>query len=93
VFTENKITEKKMIISNCGINTMKYIIFSFFVLIWSQGLSVEATADEKNEPNFADMTLEELMDVPIITASRSEQTSSELSVPVSVLTAEEIRNS
>jgi len=72
---------------------MKYGIFTLFALILLQGLSFGALADEKDEPNFIDMTLEELMEVQIVSASRSEQTPSELSVPVSVLTAEEIRNS
>lgn len=72
---------------------MKYIYITCSVLICLQGLIVTVSADEKDEPNFANMTIEELMQTPIITASRSEQTSSELSAPVSVLTAEEIRNS
>ncbi len=72
---------------------MKHIVFILSVLIWFQGLSFGIPIDEKDEPNFADMTLEELMEVQIVTASRSEQALSELSVPVSVLTAEEIRNS
>ncbi len=72
---------------------MKYGIVTFLVLISLHGLSFVALAVEKDEPNFIDMTLEELMEVRIVSASRSEQTPSELSVPVSVLTAEEIRNS
>ncbi|MBN2181250.1 MAG: TonB-dependent receptor [Sedimentisphaerales bacterium] len=72
---------------------MKYGFYTLFVLIWLHGLSFITLAEVKDEPSLLDMSIEELMEVPIVSASRSEQTSSELSVPVGVLTAEEIRNS
>lgn len=45
------------------------------------------------EPSYMDMSIEELMEIQVISASRSEQKFSEAAVPIGVLTAEEIRNS
>ena len=72
---------------------MKYGFFTLLILICLNGSYTETLANDKDISNLSDMTIEELMEVQIISASRSEQTFSELSVPVSVLTAEEIRNS
>ena len=43
--------------------------------------------------DFFEMSLEELMDVPVVTASRLPQKRGELSVPVSIITAEDIHYS
>lgn len=68
------------------------VIFLLTIFAISQ-LSFGGLADDDKDVNYMDMSLEELMEVQIVSASRTEQTSSELAVPVSVLTAEEIRNS
>lgn len=72
---------------------MKYGFFAVLILFYLNGFSTEAPAENKDKANLADMTIEELMDVQIVSASRSEQTLAESAVPVSVLTAEEIHNS
>ena len=47
-----------------------------------------------NPENLFDMSLEDLMDVPIVvSASRTQQKIGELSVPVSIITAEDIHYS
>lgn len=48
-------------------------------------------ADESSA--YFDMSLEQLLDVPVVSASRQEQKSTELAIPVSVITAEEIHAS
>ncbi len=59
------------------------------VLFW---MALPGVAQE-NVSDYIDMSLEELMDVQVVSGARSEQSLTELAVPVSVLTAEEIRNS
>lgn len=68
-------------------NTVKVSIS--IILFWGAFLS----AAQDNVSDFLDMSLEELMAVQVVSASRSEQSQSELSVPVSVLTGDEIQNS
>ena len=65
------------------------------ILVWllSPVLVNECRAAD-GEPNFYAMSIEELMDVPIVvSAARQNQTLGELSVPVSVVTAEDIHRS
>ncbi len=52
-----------------------------------------ATSCDGAEPDYLELSLEELLEVTVVSASRSEQTQSELAVPVAVLTAEEIAHS
>lgn len=53
-----------------------------------------ARPQDANEPDdYFDMSIEELMEVEVISASRQTQTIGELSVPVSVITAEDIHYS
>lgn len=55
---------------------------------------VRARQQDANEPeDFFDMSIEELMEIEIISASRQAQTVAELSVPVSVITSEDIHYS
>jgi outer membrane receptor for ferrienterochelin and colicin len=71
---------------------MKCNIFSILGLIWLCASSGTA-ARNASEPNYLDMSLEDLLDLRVVSGSRSEQILSEAAVPISVLTAEEIRNS
>ncbi len=68
------------------------LLFLLTIFLTSQLFLATIRANDE-DINYMDMSIEELMDVQIFSASRSEQSFSELSVPVSVLTAEEIRNS
>ena len=55
------------------------------------GQSYGAVAEEADQKNLFEMSIEDLMNVPlVITASRQEQSVFESSVAVSVITAEEI---
>ncbi|MCD4830324.1 MAG: TonB-dependent receptor plug domain-containing protein [Anaerohalosphaeraceae bacterium] len=60
-----------------------------------QQKSNEAAEQEPNEQDdFLEMSLEELMDVPVVvSASRQEQKITEISVPISVVTAKDIHYS
>ncbi len=68
----------------------------FCGLLCLLGFTTQAFAEQK-EPNdqkdFFEMSLEELMEVEVVSASRQAQKISELSVPVSVITAEDIHYS
>ena len=72
---------------------MKFRIICVFILLILSRPSFAASTNNDVNANFMDMSIEELMEVQVVSASRSEQKFSELAVPVSVLTAEEIRNS
>ena len=72
---------------------MKYSIVCLAALIGFCGLSSGATPGDGADQDYMDMSLEELMEVKVVSASRSEQAQSELAVPVGVLTADEIRDS
>ncbi|MBP8606369.1 MAG: TonB-dependent receptor plug domain-containing protein [Phycisphaerae bacterium] len=58
----------------------------FLAAVWS--LPAQEISD-----NYFDMSLEQLLDVPIISASRMEQKSTQLAIPVGVITADEIHAS
>ena len=60
----------------------------FFLLV----LSFAALSAEES-PTLFEMSLEQLLDVPVVSASRTAQKSTELAIPVSVITAEEIHAS
>jgi len=66
----------------------KYIIPILFLFVSPVALLY---ADGQGE--YFSMSLEELLDIQIISASRQEQTRTELAIPVSVITAEEIHAS
>jgi outer membrane cobalamin receptor len=75
-------------------------LFTSLLMLWMiLVLSLPAFAEEEkkdpnNEGNFFKMSLEQLMETPIVvSASRQEQKLSELSVPVTVITAEDIHYS
>lgn len=48
---------------------------------------------QEGDKSYFDMSLEQLLDVPIVSASRMEQKSSQLAIPVGVITADEIHAS
>jgi outer membrane receptor protein involved in Fe transport len=81
--------------------TEKRCSISIFILIIGftslPGITTQVFAGQKDANKPADlfeMSLEELMNVPIdVSASRQAQKLGELSVPVSVITAEDIRYS
>lgn len=63
-----------------------------FLSVTSYGLAEQQ--DPNKQKNFFEMSLEELMDVPVVvSAARQPQKVDELSVPVSVITAEDIHYS
>ncbi len=71
-------------------NSMLLLFLGGLVL----ALSGNALASDTGEEDFFEMSIEELMDTPlVISALRQEQKSSDLSVPVSVITAEDIHYS
>lgn len=79
------------------INLTIFRIFCILAFLTLPGISTKALAGQ-NDPNkkkdFFEMSLKELMEVPVVvSASRQEQKLGELSVPVSVITAEDIHYS
>lgn len=63
-----------------------YLFLCFTVLVPNAPVQADGTDD------LFEMSLEELMEVPlVVSASQTEQSSQELTIPVSVITAEEIR--
>ncbi len=67
-------------------STLKNAIVCSIVLLFSGVLLF-------GDDGYFGMSLEELLDVKVTSASRTEQTSSQLAIPVSVLTADEIHAS
>ncbi|MBN1361177.1 MAG: TonB-dependent receptor [Sedimentisphaerales bacterium] len=72
---------------------MKHCIVCVAASMVFAGLAFAATSEDGAGEDYFDMSLEELLDLKVVSASRSEQEQSELAVPVAVLTAEEIRHS
>jgi outer membrane receptor protein involved in Fe transport len=77
--------------------TIKYIrireivLTLMCVILLGVGPDLFASQQDANESeDFFDMSIEELMKVEVVSASRQSQTIRELSVPVSVITAEDI---
>jgi iron complex outermembrane receptor protein len=69
------------------------ICAAFFVTLFFSGVIVAAEGEIKPD-NLLEMSLEQLMDVPVVvSASRQEQKLSEVSVPITVITAEDIHYS
>lgn len=68
------------------------IVLCMFLCFLALSLEAEAAAQDKN---FFDMSMEELAKEPyvVVSAARQVQKISELSVPVTVITAEDIHNS
>jgi len=64
------------------------------LIVFGSGQHSFAQQSDANEPeDFFEMSLEELMDVEVLSASRQTQKIGELSVPVSVITSEDIHYS
>lgn len=73
---------------------MKIAIAALAISIMLAGPSLGGQSEADTErADYFDLSLEELLDVTVVSASRSEQQQSELAVPVGVLTAQEIRRS
>lgn len=72
---------------------MRYGVIYLAAWIALCGTPLGVAAGDGSEQDFLEMSLEELMDVTVVSSSRSEQRQSELAAPVAVLTAEEIRHS
>ncbi|MDD5459395.1 MAG: TonB-dependent receptor [Phycisphaerae bacterium] len=76
---------------------MKTIIPSILLtacFLGISGRSFAEAADTNEQPDFFEMSLEELMEVPVVvSASRQEQKITEASVPISIITAEDIHYS
>lgn len=62
------------------------------VVLWAALIcgAAGSTADTINPDNLFDMSIEDLMDITVISSSRQQQQVNHLSVPVSVVTAEDI---
>lgn len=75
----------------------KYQIRLILILLSLLAISSQVLAEQQdiNEPeDFFGMSLEELMDVPVVVSgSRQEQKITKASVPISIITAEDIHNS
>jgi len=79
--------KKTLLAQKFGFVLMLLLVFRF-----SGQLSAQQQDPNKHK-DFFDMSLEQLMDVEVISASRQAQKIGELSVPVSVITAEDIHYS
>jgi len=76
--------------------SLRRVLILVAVLLWWLGFAVRASATERppDAPvNLFEMSVEQLMDVEVVSASRQAQKIGELSVPVSVITAEDIHYS
>lgn len=78
-------------------NSLIFKFCCFFCFLCLLGFATQVFAEQK-EPNdqadFFEMSIEELMEVPIVvSASRQEQKITESSVPISIITAEDIHYS
>jgi outer membrane receptor for ferrienterochelin and colicin len=70
------------------------ILTLLILLIMSTQIIAEPQEQSDNPTNFFDMSIEELMEVPVaISASRQEQKITETSVPITIITAEDIHYS
>jgi iron complex outermembrane receptor protein len=65
-------------------------ILALLLLIGSAGPAPALADGADEQDNFFDMSIEQLMEVEVISASRQSRKIGELSVPVSVITAEDI---
>lgn len=64
------------------------------LIVLCSGSDMLAGSEDANEPeDFFDMSIEELMEVEVVSASRQAQKVSELAVPVNVITSEDIHYS
>jgi iron complex outermembrane receptor protein len=79
--------KKTLLAQKFGFVLMLLLVFRF-----SGQLSAQQQDPNKHK-NFFDMSLEQLMDVEVVSASRQAQKMTELSAPVSVITAEDIHYS
>ena len=70
----------------------KIVTICLCVLLICGQAGAEKTTPSDSSKLF-EMSLEDLMEVPVVSASRQEQKLSELSVPVTVITAEDIHYS
>lgn len=79
--------------NGCRVRTFVHVLMGLIVFCFSPHLL--AQQKDANQPgDFFDMSLEELMEVPIVvSASRQSQKIGELSVPVSVISDEDIHYS
>ena len=74
-----------------GLRVFKYCCVVILAVL---SLSLPAFADEEaTEPSLFDLSLEEALDIEVVSASRQKQPWKGLSVPVSVITAEDIHYS
>ena len=76
--------------------SLRRVLILVAVLLWWLGFAVRASATERSTDapaNLFEMSVEQLMDVEVVSASRQAQKIGELSVPVSVITAEDIHYS
>ena len=82
-----------MVTSNLfSIKRLVYLLMFLAVLgSWSQALG--APAEPNKAADLFEMSIEQLMEVEVISASRQAQKIGELSVPVSVITADDIHYS
>jgi len=72
----------------------KKFVFVFICIICCIGPDLLANhADVKKQEDFFDMSIEELMEIEVVSASRQTQKIDELSAPVSVITSEDIHYS
>lgn len=77
------------------IKAYNLIVFSIAMFVCTFNVQLFAQQQDANKPeDLFEMSIEELMEVPVVvSASRQEQKIEELSVPVSVITAEDIHYS
>jgi iron complex outermembrane receptor protein len=72
----------------------KLLLLLIFLILFSSDPDSVAKQQDANEPaDFFDMSIEELMEVEVVSASRQAQKMDELSVPVTVITSEDIHYS
>jgi len=70
-----------------------FCIILFLSCVFVTRLSIANEVDAFDSETLFDMSIEKLMEVPIVSASRQEQSIYELSVPVTVISAEDIHYS
>jgi iron complex outermembrane receptor protein len=75
----------------CRFRIFYIILFLFCVFVTRLSIANESGAYE--DQSLFDMSIEKLMEIPVVTASRHGQSIYELAVPVTVITAEDIHYS
>ena len=90
ILSENDISLAKKYYSICK----TALIWNFLILFTITSHAFAIQQDVKQPVNLFEMSLEELLEIPtVVSASRQEQKITKASVPISIITSEDIHNS